>query len=418
MYDVANVRSSVSSLHKQTQLDAYSKVHVDVTDELFYEAGNDTGRMLTVSCPWGTQATADRILARIRGYQHQPYTATGAYIDPATEIGDAFNSGSVYGGVLTKNVSVGPLYVAEISAPGEESINYKYEYKSSTQRQIERNYAEMHATFKVQADLIAAEVGAREEQGRELTAAITVQADRITQEVTDRQSATEALSSQITQQAGEISAKVSKNGGGSSFSWSLLDSYMAWYANGSEIVRFDSSGAAIKGRIEALSGKIGGFDIQSNYLSYNGQTWGGTNTWGIYIGPEGIQLGNSFKVDAAGNLSAASGTFTGAVLAGSIQYGGWAGTLDGAGLTSNSVAGGYGGPLQLGTVSTSTLTNGVNTSLSYADFANGVFNGWNTANAIGANRMYLAGKALGTETITYKDANGNTRTAKIVSWRD
>ena len=42
------------------------------------------------------------------------------------------------------------------------------------------------------------------------------------------------------------------------------------------IVRFDADGAAIRGKIEALSGKIGGFDIQSNYLSYNGQTWGGT----------------------------------------------------------------------------------------------------------------------------------------------
>lgn len=414
MYDVANVRSSVASLHKQTQLDAYSKVHVDVTDELFYEAGDDTGRMLTVSCPWGTQATADRILARIRGYQHQPYTATGAYIDPATEIGDAFNSGSVYGGVLTKNVSVGPLLVAEISAPGEESINYKYEYKSPTQRQIERNYAEMHATFKVQADLIAAEVGAREEQGRELTAAITVQADRITQEVTDRQSATEALSSQITQQAGEISAKVSKNGGGSSFSWSLLDSYMAWYANGSEIVRFDSSGAAIKGRIEALSGKIGGFDIQSNYLSYNGQTWGGTNTWGIYIGPEGIQLGNSFKVDSAGNLSAASGTFTGAVLAGSIQYGGWAGTLDGAGLTSNSVAGGYGGPIQSGTVSTSTLTSGVNTSLGYANFAKDVFNGISSATYVKCGWLLMSGYRLGPMNLYYTNSQGKAATAVVI----
>lgn len=414
MYDVANVRSNVASLHKQTQLDAYSKVHVDVTDELFYEAGDDTGRMLTVSCPWGTQATADRILARIRGYQHQPYTATGAYIDPATEIGDAFNSGSVYGGVLTKNVSVGPLYVAEISAPGEESINYKYEYKSSTQRQIERNYAEMHATFKVQADLIAAEVDAREEQGRELTAAITVQADRITQEVTDRQSATEALSSQIIQQAGEISAKVSKNGGGSSFSWSLLDSYMAWYANGSEIVRFDSSGAAIKGRIEALSGKIGGFDIQSNYLSYNGQTWGGTNTLGIYIGPEGIQLGNSFKVDSAGNLSAASGTFTGAVLAGSIQYGGWAGTLDGAGLTSNSVSGGYGGPLQLGTVSTSTLTSGVNTSLGYANFANDVFNGISIATYVKCGWLLMSGYRLGPMNLYYTNSQGKAATAVVI----
>lgn len=419
MFDKTYVGQDVlGSFSAPAALDSWSKVIVNVDDDTSYEAGNDTGRTMTVTIPYGTQQMAQDILSRLRGQSYQPYDASTALLDPAAELGDAVEVRGVYGGLYKRDRTLGKLYSADIAAPGDEEIDHEYPYQSSQTRQIIRQRKQTKASLQVLTDRIALEVSAREETARELTAAITVQADRITQEVTDRQSATEALSSQITQQAGEISAKVSKNGGGSSFSWSLLDSYMAWYANGSEIVRFDSSGAAIKGRIEVLSGKIGGFDIQSNYLSYNGQTWGGTNTWGIYIGPEGIQLGNSFKVDAAGNLSAASGTFTGAVLAGSIQYGGWAGTLDGAGLTSNSVAGGYGGPLQLGTVSTATLTNGVNTSLSYADFANGVFNGWNVANAIGANRMYLGGKALGTETITYKDAKGNTRTAKIVSWRD
>lgn len=418
MFEKLNIGSATKNLKSSDALQSYSRVTIQVSDSVFYTSGNDTGRELLVENPFGTQRMADDMLARIRGYQYQPYTASGAIWNPAAELGDALQVGGVYGGVYNLSKAFGKDMVADVSAPGSEEIDESFPYKSHETRKVERQFKDTRSSLQVLTDRITQEVTAREETARELTAAITVQADRITQEVTDRQNATEALSSQITQQAGEISAKVSKNGGGSSFRWSLLDSYMAWYANGSEIVRFDSSGAAIKGRIEALSGKIGGFDIQSNYLSYNGQTWGGTNTWGIYIGPEGIQLGNSFKVDSAGNLSAASGTFTGAVLAGSIQYGGWAGTLDGAGLTSNSVAGGYGGPLQLGTVSTATLTNGVNTSLSYADFANGVFNGWNTANAIGANRMYLAGKALGTETITYKDAKGNTRTAKIVSWRD
>lgn len=415
MFDKTYVGQDVlGSFSAPAALDSWSKVIVNVDDDTSYEAGNDTGRTMTVTIPYGTQQMAQDILARLRGQSYQPYDASTALLDPAAELGDAVEVRGVYGGLYKRDRTLGKLYSADIAAPGDEEIDHEYPYQSSQTRQIVRQRRQTKASLQVLTDRISLEVSAREETARELTAAITVQADRITQEVTDRQNATEALSSQITQQAGEISAKVSKNGGGSSFSWSLLDSYMAWYANGSEIVRFDSSGAAIKGRIEALSGKIGGFDIQSNYLSYNGQTWGGTNTWGIYIGPEGIQLGNSFKVDSAGNLSAASGTFTGAVLAGSIQYGGWAGTLDGAGLTSNSVAGGYGGPIQSGTVSTSTLTSGVNTSLGYANFAKDVFNGISSATYVKCEWMLMGRYRLGPMNLYYTNSQGEPATAVVI----
>ena len=81
------------------------------------------------------------------------------------------------------------------------------------------------------------------------------------------------------------------------------------FSGSSTVLKADKNGLEVNGVIRATSGEIGGFDIQSNYLSYNGQTWGGTNTTGAYIGQSGIQLGKNFKVDMQGNLTAARGTF-------------------------------------------------------------------------------------------------------------
>lgn len=397
MYDTINVRSSVTSLQKQNQLMPYSKVHVDVTDELFYEAGDDTGRTLTMFCPWGTQATANKTLARIRGYQHQPYTAAGAYIDPATEIGDAVSVGSVFGGVLTKNVTVGPLYVAEVSAPGEESIDYKYEYKSSTQRQIERSYSEMKATFKVQADLISAEVTARTEQGKQLESQLKVQAE-------------------------QISARVTKTGGSSSsFGWDLDDTSWIVKANNTTVFKITKDGVEIKGSINALTGKIGGFDIESDYLSYNNQVWNGTNSRGIYIGVNGIQCGSAdggVQITPSGRLYAESGYFRGSVDAGSINYGGDSGYFDGSGLASHSV---YGSEIGYNTISTAYTSGGINASLANGDTAFDITQGYQNFGTMAgetmrAAYMYLNGYKLGRTTIAYKNSSGSTSYQNVVTW--
>lgn len=385
-------------------LQSWSRVTIQVDDDTSYTAGSDTGRTLTVSIPYGTQQMAEDMLRRLRGKSYQPFRAGSSVVDPAAELGDAVEVRGVYGGIYKRERTFGRLYTANLAAPGDEEVDHEYPYKSSQARQITRQRKETKASLQVLADKIAMEVSARENGERQLLAAITVQADRITQEVTDRKNATEALSSQITQQAGQIAAKVSKTGGDNrSFGWNLLDSYMAWYSSGTETVRFDSSGAKIRGRIEALSGKIGGFEIESDYLSYNGQTWGGTNTWGGYLGTSGIQLGRNFKVDMSGNLEAASGRFTGEVYAGSINYGGEAGYFYGGGISSGSISGGWGGQIGSGTITTANTISGINASLGNGDYAYGACNGWNKMN-IGGNSLYIGGHLV---VMAYKQGVGN-----------
>lgn len=395
MSDVINVRKSLSSLEKQDTFNGYSKVVVVVSDEMEYSAGTDSGRTLTLDCPWGTQKMAEDILSRIQGFQYQPYTADGAHIDPAAEIGDGFAAGNLYSGIYSKNVSHGALYTANVSAPGGEKINYKYEYKTPTQRKIERHYSEMKSTFKVQADQISAEVSARIEQGDELTSRLDIQSD-------------------------QISARVTKTGGSSSsFGWELLDDSWTVKANNTTVFQITKSGAEVRGKFIALSGKIGGLDIQSDYLSYNNQVWNGTNSRGIYIGVNGIQCGseaNGVQITPTGNLYAENGYFRGSVSAGRIDYGGDDGYFNGGGITSGSISGGYGGQIYGGSIGNYAVSGGINTSLGYADFANGVFNGWNTASYVDAavlfaSSFYFKDYEVAWRTIT--DGNGLSQTVLV-----
>lgn len=395
MSDVINVRKSLSSLEKQDTFNGYSKVVVVVSDELEYSSGTDSGRTLTLDCPWGTQKMAEDILSRIQGFQYQPYTADGAHIDPAAEIGDGFAAGNLYSGIYSKNVSHGALYTANVSAPGGEKINYKYEYKTPTQRKIERHYSEMKSTFKVQADQISAEVSARIEQGDELTSRLDIQSD-------------------------QISARVTRTGGSSSsFGWELLDDSWTVKANNTTVFQITKSGAEVRGKITASSGKIGGFDIQPDYLSYNNQVWNGTNSRGIYIGVNGIQCGseaNGVQITPTGNLYAENGYFRGSVSAGRIDYGGDDGYFNGGGITSGSISGGYGGQIYGGSIGNYAVSGGINTSLGYADFANGVFNGWNTASYVDTSVLFASSFYFKDEEVawrTIKDGNGLSQTVLV-----
>ena len=151
------------------------------------------------------------------------------------------------------------------------------------------------------------------------------------------------------------------------------------------MLKADKSGLSVTGKITATSGVIGGLTIKDGYLSTNGQTWGGTNTNGIYFGPNGIQLGKYFTVDSSGNLTAYSGKFLGTVQAGSIDYGGNAGYFDGAGLASFSVGGGQ--------IGTDAIVNRHITSGSvYPSTCNDTIKGY-FADVIYANKVF-AGSAV------------------------
>ena len=345
MADVINLGQRVSSVDVSPQFQPYSKVIIHIDDDSAVEVGNDTGRTLEFDNPFGSEAMARNILNRLSGYQYQPYQADGALLDPAAEIGDAVGTATSYGGLYTRSRKFGRLMKADISAPHDEEINHEFKYESPQERKFTRVTGEIRASIILTNNMIQSEVVARQNADNEMSSRITQTADSITAEVIRATAAEGTLSSRITQnangitaevsratqaegtlrsslsiQASEIAAKVDSSGGGGSFSWVLNSSSHIWKANNTEVMRVSASGLWLKGAIEASSGKIGGFDIGSNALSYNGLTWGDTSrNYGAYIGQSGIQLGKNFKVDNAGNVSATNMTLSGTLMIGGQQ---------------------------------------------------------------------------------------------------
>ena len=192
--------------------------------------------------------------------------------------------------MFAKKTTFGRHIRTDLEAPSKEEVEHEFQIQSPTNRQYERFTRSVRASLSITATKIAAEVE-------------------------DRQAADNLLRATLNVHAQEIEAKVSKEGGddASDFWWKLLST--GWDAGtGSKTVfAVKKTGAYVDGEIRASSGKIGNWDINLNSLSYNGQTWGGTNTNGAYIGQSGIQLGKNFKVDMQGNLSAINGVFDGTV---------------------------------------------------------------------------------------------------------
>lgn len=369
MAESFNLLRRVRSLDIAPELAGYSGVVIfagqdDNGNNIEYRAGDRTGTVLEITNEWGSQAQADAICRKIRGFKYQTYKAGGTSIDPSAEIGDAVTVAGIHSGVFAKKTTFGRHIRTDLEAPSKEEVEHEFQIQSPTNRQYERFTRSVRASLSITAAKIAAEVEDRQEADRLLRATLNIHAQ-------------------------EIEAKVSKEGGNSSsFGWKLTATGWSVYGNGNEIFGVDRTGAYVKGEIRATKGKIGNWDINSNSLSYNGQTWGGTNSTGAYIGQSGIQLGKNFKVDMQGNLSASSGTFSGNVYAGNIQYGGSAGYMSGGGISSGSI---YGNRLAANTVSTAYTSSGINKSLGYADFANGAFNGYNWVGNLFTGQLKISG---------------------------
>ena len=394
MSNSVNIFRNMVSFDKAEQFDGFSNVRIIVSDEIEYSVGTDTGRTLTLNCPWGNQEIANNILQSIKGFQYQPMTAENALVDPSVEIGDGISANGVYSGVYSLETKFNSNLPATVSAPADEELYEEHTYVPKSEREVTRKFLDFQSQFRIQDGKISAEVEERKSDTKSIRATLSVQADQIT-------------------------AKVNKNDGHSStFGWALETASWRIFSGSNTVLKADKNGLEVKGVIRATSGEIGGLKISSNSLTYNNQTWGGTNSTGIYIGPSGIQLGKNFKVDSAGNLSAASGTFSGNVYAGNIQYGGNAGYLSGSGLASHSV---YGSQIGYNTISTAYTSGGINTSLGYADYANGVFNGWNRArqiacDQISASQILFGGRNFGASTISYMGPDNKAHAINVVTW--
>lgn len=378
MSDATYIGGRASRLESTPPFQTYSRVVIHVSDDADDDivVGNSTGRTLEVDNPWGTVAMAQNMLSALNGYQYQPYTAYGAALNPAAEIGDAVTVGDVYGGIYTRQTAFGRLMKADISAPQDEEIDHEYKFESPERREFSRQIGEVRASLTITNQDISAKV--------------------------DRQSPT----------------------GQTSFSWLMNDTSHTWYANGQEVMRVSASGLSVTGEIKATSGKIGGFNISASAIWNNISSFGGSQSSGVYIGTNGIQLGQRFKVDSSGNVSASNMTLSGTLKIGSTTitadnlrlgaeransgYSSWNGTTSTVNSSSSYWSGGAGYGYSYNNATSST-------SGRYPSYfrAETVY----TSNMLYANGGFnLAGEPVRKTTISIRDYSGIIRNFKVLTY--
>ena len=257
--DRTSIGKRAESLDVLGKFSSISKVEVNVTENLFYEAGDSSGRTLTVDCPFGTQEMADNLLAMLAGFYYQPYDARKAILDPAFEIGDGVTVGNVYGGIFSIHQKCGPLHLADLSAPADEEIDHEYKFTPAAERKIERRLNNMESELSVQA--------------------------------------------------GEISAKVDRQGGDhSSVSW-LMDSDVFKVAvDGSDVLTVNENGLTVNG-----DGTFTG-SVQAKNIRYGGSsgTFSGGGISGGSIGTSKFTSGINVSL---GNADYSADVFSGAAVA-------------------------------------------------------------------------------------------------------
>ena len=330
-----------------------------------------TGRTESANCPLvkpsQRQAVADNLLKKLSSIRYQPFSATGAEVNPLMELGDGILVHGVYSGMYQQDIEFNSMFTSDIGAPAEQETESEYKYETASERRYSRKFADISAEFEITAT--------------------------------------------------QIAARVTKTGGNaSSFAWELLDDHWKVLSNNREVFRVDDTGAHVTGEITAQSGYIGteqsGFAITASAI-FNGVTAADSeqqislsnisdgDSRGIYIGTDGIymgggkfkvtnagavtasnlvitggsiSIGNNFSVDSQGNLTASSGTFTGHVKAKMIDTGSNDGYISGTMFSGGSI--------------TSThFSSGVNTRLADAKFSADVFGGAATADYMYANHL-------------------------------
>lgn len=319
-----NIGTKMRTLDVGQKQAAYTGVivHAGQTEDgqsIDYSVGNDTGSVLEVTVPNGTLALAYMLLdkLKLRGYRYQPFEADGAIADPSIEIGDNITANNVPSIVMGINTNHSRLMASTLKAPFDEEVNHEWTYEPRSERQFKRESAYTRSRLTVNENEISAEVIRATDAENILSGRISVTATDITAEVARATAAEGTLRSSIEINATEIAAKVSKSGGSSqSFGWNLTDSSWTLNSNGSEVFKATSSGIEVKGKITATSGYIGsesaGFEIGSTYIRNGMTSRDDTAHNGVYVGTDGIALGQGkFKATSAGVVTATSGVIGG-----------------------------------------------------------------------------------------------------------
>lgn len=251
MSDKIYLGQNMAQLELSPALEPISKVVLLVDDENAYVAGDDTGRTMELTCPYGTQEMANHILTSLKAYTYTPLQAQDALLDPAAELGDALTAGGVYTVLGQMELTWDALMTSDCGAPGKAEQESEYQYRSPVLSEIDHQIAETRSTITKTAEEIRLEV-ANEIEG--LSASISVQLDSITSTV---QGQGQAISI-IRQEVDSITSTVQGQGQAISTIQQKVDSIRLSVSNGtsSSTITLTVDGVAVSSQNITFTGVV------------------------------------------------------------------------------------------------------------------------------------------------------------------
>lgn len=192
--DVADVGMNAKKLDTSPIFPAYSGVTLLLDEENAYYGGDDSGRMLEGTCPFGTKEMAVAMSDSIQGFVYQPYEALGAILDPAAELGDTVSIGGITGVLASITTTFTALMPSDIAAPADEEVEHEYPYTSPETREINRKLATTRSQITKTAEEIKLLVEATDGRVSEIQQTV----DGITMEVSQQAGADGQVYSRIT----------------------------------------------------------------------------------------------------------------------------------------------------------------------------------------------------------------------------
>ena len=108
----------VRSLEHYDKVGPITGVSILVDENNEYVAGDMTGYVFETTCPYGTQAMANAMLASLQGKVYKGFRATDAILDKDAELGDGITIDGEYAMLAYQEITFGPKHTSEIAAPG------------------------------------------------------------------------------------------------------------------------------------------------------------------------------------------------------------------------------------------------------------------------------------------------------------
>lgn len=214
MSDKVFLGARMAQLDTSPSLAPVSKVILAVDSENAYIAGDDTGRTIEVTCPYGTQEMANNILAALSSYTYTPAMAQDAILDPAAEIGDGLTMGGVYTVLAQSTLTFDGLMTSDAGAPGQAEQESEYKYQSPVIADINWQLAETRSLISKTSEEILLKV---ENEIEGLSSRFSVQLQQIQSQVTGL----DGQVSSITQKVDNITLSVTNGSTSSSISLSV-----------------------------------------------------------------------------------------------------------------------------------------------------------------------------------------------------